>query len=142
MFLRFSTPLTERKTKMNKICKEYISEIKSLFPINRKMEKTYLNKMATDVDDFCEENNITTIDELYQNYGTPEDVVHNYISILDRKTLVKHINTTRLAKIIVASVLVAALAVTSIIGIYYYNIYQIAKSQEVVISYETIQSYD
>ena len=127
---------------MNKICKEYISEIKSLFPINRKMEKTYLNKMATDVDDFCEENNITTIDELYQNYGTPEDVVHNYISLLDRKTLVKHINTAKLVKIIAVSILVAVTIATTIWGVYKYNMFQIEKRQEVVISEETIQYYN
>ena len=127
---------------MNKICKEYISEIKSLFPINRKMEKTYLNKMATDVEDFCEENNITTIDELYKTYGTPEDVVHNYISLLDRKTLVKHINTAKFVKIIAVSILVAVTIATTIWGVYKYNIFQIEKRQEVVISYETIQSYD
>ena len=127
---------------MNKICKEYIYEIKSLFPMNRRMEKTYLKKMTTDVEDFCEENNITTIDELYQNYGTPEDVVHNYISLLDRKTLVKHINTAKLVKIIAVSILVAVTIATTIWGVYKYNIFQIEKRQEVVISYETIQSYD
>ncbi len=127
---------------MNKICKEYIYEIKSLFPMNRRMEKTYLKKMTTDVADFCEENNITTIDELYQNYGTPEDVVHNYISLLDRKTLVKHINTAKLVKIIAVSILVAVTIATTIWGVYKYNIFQIEKRQEVVISYETIQSYD
>ena len=110
--------------------------------MNRRMEKTYLKKMTTDVEDFCEENNITTIDELYQNYGTPEDVVHNYISLLDRKTLVKHINTAKLVKIIAVSILVAVTIATTIWGVYKYNIFQIEKRQEVVISYETIQSYD
>lgn len=127
---------------MNKICKEYISEIKSLFPMNRRMEKTYLKKMTTDVADFCEENNITTIEELYQNYGTPEDVVHNYVSALNRKDLINHINTAKLVKITAVSVLVAALIATTIWGIYKYNIYQIDKRQEVVISEVTIQNYD
>lgn len=125
---------------MNKICKEYISEIKSLFPMNRRMEKTYLKKMTTDVADFCEENNITTIEELYQNYGTPEDVVHNYVSALNRKDLINHINTAKLVKITAVSVLVAALIATTIWGIYKYNIYQIDKRQEVVISEEIIQN--
>lgn len=127
---------------MNKICKEYISEIKSLFPMNRRMEKTYLKKMTTDVADFCEENNIATIEELYQNYGTPEDVVHNYVSALNRKDLINHINTAKLVKITAVSVLVAALIATTIWGIYKYNIYQIDKRQEVVISEVTIQNYD
>lgn len=125
---------------MNKICKEYISEIKSLFPMNRRMEKTYLKKMTTDVADFCEENNIATIEELYQNYGTPEDVVHNYVSALNRKDLVNHINTAKLVKITAVSVLVAALIATTIWGIYKYNLYQIEKRQEVVISEKIIQN--
>ena len=41
---------------MNKICKEYISEIKALFPIKRKPEKDYIKKIAADVADYCEDD--------------------------------------------------------------------------------------
>ena len=128
--------------KMNKACKEYISEIKALFPIKRKQEKTYLKKLTYDVQDYCEETHAITKEDLYSNYGSPEDVVSNYISSLDRTTLIKHINLAQYIKIVIAGLLVAITLATLLWGIYVYRLHEIAVNQETVINEHTIQYYN
>ena len=51
---------------VNKICKTYISEVKAFFPILGKDERSYISKLRTNVDDFCDEANISTKEELYK----------------------------------------------------------------------------
>ena len=109
---------------MNKICKKYISEIKSLFPINRKQEKEYLKKLTSDIEDFCEETGATEKGELYKNYGTPQEVVSNYLLTLDSQYVAKRIRTTRIIKRAVAAVLVLATIATSVYGVHLFITYQ------------------
>ena len=76
---------------MNKLCQQYISNVKSLFPIMGKAEKKYVHSLATDVNDYCSEESIETIDELYENYGAPSDIVNNYFSASDTTEIIKRI---------------------------------------------------
>lgn len=109
---------------MNKTCKKYISEIKALFPINRKQEKEYLKKLTSDIEDFCEETGAAEKGELYKNYGTPQEVVSNYLLTLDSQYVAKRIRTTRIIKRAVAAVLVLATIATSVYGVYLFIAYQ------------------
>ena len=54
---------------MNKICKQYISEVKSFFPIMGKSEKRYVTKLKANIESYCEDEEITTKEELYEKYG-------------------------------------------------------------------------
>ncbi|MBQ3073316.1 MAG: hypothetical protein IJD19_01405 [Ruminococcus sp.] len=109
---------------MNKICKKYISEIKALFPINRKQEKEYLKKLTSDIEDFCEETGAAEKGELYKNYGTPQEVVSNYLLTLDSQYVAKRIRTTRIIKGAVAVGLVLATIATSVYGVHLFITYQ------------------
>lgn len=109
---------------MNKICKKYISEIKALFPINRKQEKEYLRKLTSDIEDFCEETGAAEKGELYKNYGTPQEVVSNYLLTLDSQYVAKRIRTTRIIKGAVAVGLVLATIATSVYGVHLFITYQ------------------
>lgn len=109
---------------MNKICKKYISEIKALFPINRKQEKEYLKKLTSDIEDFCEETGVAEKVELYKNYGTPQEVVSNYLLTLDSQYVAKRIRTTRIIKGAVAVGLVLATIATSVYGVHLFITYQ------------------
>ena len=112
---------------MNKICKEYISEIKALFPIKRKPEKDYIKKIAADVADYCEEANVTSKQELYDNYGRPNDVVNNYFATVDTEYVVKQIRTTRLIRVAVAVLLILATISTSLMCYILYTEHQMFK---------------
>lgn len=49
-----------------RIYKEYIKEIKTVFPVKGKQEREYIKKLSNDVADFCENENI----ESKKNYMT------------------------------------------------------------------------
>ena len=61
----------------NKVCKEYIREIKTVFPVKNKQEREYIKNLSNDIADFCEQEGITSKEELYNNYGSPIDVFSN-----------------------------------------------------------------
>ena len=115
---------------MNKICKEYISEIKALFPIKRKQEREYINKLVSDIEGFCEEANVTTKEDLYTEYGQPNDIVNNYLSTINTAHMVKQIKTARYVKILIIAMLVMATIATSALCITLYSEYQIFKDKE------------
>lgn len=56
---------------MNKSCKEYIKEIKAMFPIKGRAERKYIKKLSNDVEEYCEDAGAISKEDLYENYGTP-----------------------------------------------------------------------
>ena len=42
----------------NKVCKEYIREIKTIFPVKSKQEREYIKNLSNDIADFCEQEGI------------------------------------------------------------------------------------
>lgn len=62
------------------VYKEYIKEIKMIFPVKGKQERKYIKNLSNDVADFCENENIESKEELYDSYGTPIEVVSHYFS--------------------------------------------------------------
>ncbi len=118
---------------MNKICREYMLEVKALFPIKRKPERQYIRKLTSDVEDFCEEAKVADKEELYQKYGNPNDVVNSYLQCVDIEYLSKQIRTTRIVKGVISVLLILAVIATSAFCIGLYVEYQSHKKQEVVI---------
>ena len=118
---------------MNKICREYILEIKALFPIKRKPEREYIKKLVSDIEDYCEEENVTSKQELYENYGKPNEIVNNYFSAVDTEYIAKQIRVTRFIKTAVAVLLVLATVATSALCIYLNSAYQVLAREEIVI---------
>lgn len=66
---------------MNKSCKEYIKEIKAMFPIKGRAERKYIKKLSIDVEEYCEDAGAISKEDLYENYGTPFNVVESYFSV-------------------------------------------------------------
>lgn len=126
---------------MNKIGKEYISEIKTLFPIKSKKEKAYLKNLAIDVNSYCEEAGIISKQELYDNYGKPMEVVNAYFSTADVEYVVKRVKIAKYIKIGIAAILALALVATSSYCIQKYIGIQIMKEQQIYSVEEVIEEY-
>lgn len=106
---------------MNKICKQYISEVKTLFPIMGKNEKKYIEKLKNTVEDYCEEFDIETKDALYENYSTPTQVVQDYFASADTEYLVKKVKFSKFIKITFVVLLALALIGISAYAIILYH---------------------
>ena len=87
-----------RMNKSTAYTHRYLSIIKVLLPIIRKQERTYLKHMKTNIDDYCEDNNISCIEELYQQFGEPQEVVSDYLSSMKTETILKFTRIHRTAK--------------------------------------------
>ena len=126
---------------MNKFGKEYISEIKTLFPIKTKKEKAYLKNLEIDVNSYCEETGVTSKQELYDNYGKPLDVVNSYFSSVETEYLVKKLKISKYIKAAIVTILILSSILISVNGIIRWEFHEIAKRQEIVIVEESIVEY-
>ena len=115
---------------MDNISKVYVSQVKAMFPVLGKKEKAFIKKLRDDLSDYCEDNNVDTIDELYERFGTPQEIVFEYISLMEPEAMLKQINIAKLIKALVIGLLILATIITSIIGITIYSEYKTFKEQE------------
>ena len=79
---------------MNNFKKEYLSEIKAILPIKSKRERIYLKKLSSDIEALIQEEHISSKKMLYDIYGIPSEVVHNYLSSLGIEYIVKRIKVS------------------------------------------------
>lgn len=95
---------------MHKLCKQYISDVKLFFPIMGKEEKKYLAKLKYTVEDFCEEENITTMNKLYDEIGLPSDIANSYYTCTNTQKLLKQIQYMRynIAVLLIAIIIFSA----------------------------------
>lgn len=107
---------------MNQIVKQYISNVKTLFPILGKDERNYIKGLQDNILDCC--NDLSSLEELYIQFGSPEEVVNLYyinadmehINVrLQRKSFFKH------CAILIAIILIITLLLHAI---YSYQEYQ------------------
>lgn len=131
--------LRKGKKQMNKICKKYISEVKAFFPIMGKDERKYVNKLRLNIENYCEEADITSKQELYENYGKPHDVVNDYYSSVDTNNIIKKIRISKYIKVFIIAILALAVIATSTYCIIHYYEYQLLARQEAVIAEEVIE---
>ena len=94
---------------MKKVYKKYISSIEALFPVKGKAEKKYLDNFKINVLDYVEENNVTSMDVLNDEFGTPSEVVNAYFSSVDTEYVVKRVKHSKWLKLSFITILIAAL---------------------------------
>lgn len=115
---------------MTKLCQQYLSDVKSLFPIMGKPEKKYLSKLREPLEDYCREEQVSTMEEIYDNFGQPDEVVNNYLRSADTAYLIKRIRLSKWVKRGFIALLLIALIGVSIAGIYMHKEYTIYKQEQ------------
>ena len=116
---------------MNRLCKQYISQVKLLLPTIRKSEKNYLTTLTSNLEDFCEDTSPQTMDDLYKEFGSPVDTVNSYISTLPTETLIKRIRTSKYIRCLIVALIIMFACITSIFAITYYQSFQVFKQEAV-----------
>ena len=77
---------------MSKLKQRYLKEVKSFFPIMGKPERRHLKKLSEQINDYCLEKEVFSIDDLYQDFGRPSEISNTYFSNIDINDFVKRIN--------------------------------------------------
>lgn len=123
---------------MNKQCKEYINEVKSMFPVKGIQERKYIKNLKKDIEDYCEEANTTTKDDLYENYGNPIDIVSEYFSATGTSYVIKKIRFGKYIRTLIAVIIALVLIVSSIYCAFWYENHLMSLREEVIIVEDVI----
>ena len=116
---------------MNRLCKQYISQVKLLLPTIGKSEKNYLTTLTSNLEDFCEDTAPQTMDDLYKEFDSPVDTINSYISTLPTETLIKQIRTSKYIRCLIVALIIMFACITSIFAITYYQSFQVFKQEAV-----------
>lgn len=124
---------------MNKICKEYIREVKSFFPIKGKSERAYIKKLRSNLEEFCQETDTVTKQDLYENYGKPHEVINDYFSSVDIEYISRKIRISKYVKTLVICLIVAITILTTAMCVKIYKEQEIFAREEMVYADEVIE---
>ncbi len=106
-----------------KICKIYMHQIKSYFPIITKREKSYIESYNIYV--FYPVDRKLTLEDLYAEFGRPEDIFSEYLNSTDPNLLYKQIRKTKVIKNISIFILFIAMIIVYLSSTKAYNNYQL-----------------
>lgn len=83
---------------MNKDIKKYLKDIKLLFPVFSKDEKSYYKRLEKQI---LKENTDMSYDECVEKYGDPSDIICDYYEEIDTNMIIKKIKKQHLFKKII-----------------------------------------
>lgn len=122
-----------------KICKEYIKEIKAIFPVKGKKERSYIKNLSNDIADYCEEENVTAKEKLYENYGNPIDVVAEYFSAIGVPNVIKKLKISKYIKALIAAIIALLLVLTTVYTVVRLEEHQMLLREEMVYAEDIIE---
>lgn len=104
-----------------KICKIYTRQIQSYFPIITKREKSYIK--SCNIYGFYPVNRKLTLEDLYAEFGRPEDIFSEYLNTIDSDLLYKQVRKTKIIKTFSIFILIAAMIILFWSSVEAYNNY-------------------
>lgn len=122
---------------MNKLCRTYIRKIKTLFPIMGKSERKYIRPLKTNVYDFLTDNPNSNLDDLYKEFGNPEDVINSYYTTIDTDNVIKRIKISKYIKLLIIALIICLLSLTILRFYILYEGHQVFLEEQIV-SEETV----
>lgn len=129
--------IRERGSTMKDITQKYLKSVKKLFPIYGKKERQYIKNLQTPLQEYAEEKEGLSYEELTEEFGTPSHVISEYFSEVDDEYLFRQLRIRGYVKKFLIFVLVAFVI---LIGYRYYLAYQNYENamEEHIIYEETI----
>ena len=133
--------IRERGSTMKDITQKYLKSVKKLFPIYGKKERQYIKNLQTPLQEYAEEKEDLSYEELTEEFGTPPHVISEYFSEVDDEYLFRQLRVRGYVKKFLIFVLVAFVI---LIGYRYYLAYQNYENamEEHIIYEETIIEED
>ena len=110
---------------MSKLKQRYLKEVKSFFPIMGKPERRHLKKLSEQINDYCLEKEVFSINDLYQDFGRPSEISNTYFSNIDINDFVKRIQLSKWLKRGIAIFLLIALIAVTVYSIDSYCTYKV-----------------
>lgn len=116
---------------MDNLCKQYINDAKTLFPIMGKNEKEYFKNLELNIKDYCEETALSSLEELYKNWGTPVELVNSYFLHANTDYILRQIRRTKVVKTTLIALIISALIAVSAYCTFLYSSYKVFKDEQI-----------
>lgn len=125
---------------MPKVIKYYIKDIRLLFPVYHKYEKRFFADFQANVQEYIDIHPESTMDSLIEVFGTPKDVICEYLSSMDSEYYLTHIKS---AKNIKFGIFIAMIAVIILLMLKMVFLLQVKEEAEkaIVTTEQTIIEY-
>lgn len=91
---------------IEKEIKKYLSEIKNNLVCSGKLKKDIIKEIETSVFEYAERKGIKDIAEVYNHFGTPEEVARTHLAQIDPKKIKKAVNVRKVVVIGVITVII------------------------------------
>lgn len=101
--------------------KKYFKDIKKLFPIHGKREKSFLKELQIQINEYEEDNQDCTYQQLSREFGTPIDVMKSYYDTIDSPYILKRLKFKRVIIITCVAIILCSLILT-LWKIHIYNV--------------------
>ena len=122
--------------------KKYMTQIKASFPILGIRERKYIKELHHDIRQYCDNNNPTSLSELYTIYGLPINVVKDFYDNEEPTLLFARLKLVSLIKKLSACVIILLIVATSFYVSKTYKEYKEYADSRVVIVEEVIREVD
>ena len=83
----------------------YKNEVKSKLLCDSKISKAFIVDFENDIDNYIIENDVCSIDEIYNHFGTADDIANAFFLMNDVKSVKKKVNVKKLIAVLVASII-------------------------------------
>jgi hypothetical protein len=119
------------------ILKHYLKQIKSLFPVYGKYEKRFLMDFEKSIQGYLESDSEMTIEKAISHFGSPADIIQDYMENIDSDDLIKRVHIAQKIRIgVIAIVLIVAIATTTLSVMHYYQYKEAQKAIASVVEIE------
>lgn len=103
----------------------------NIFSYYGEARKKYLANLSSLLENYCIEENVNTIEELYNGFGHPSEIISTYLTSVDTSRLIKRIRLTNWVKRGIITLLLIISIGVSIYGITSYKAYEIFEEEEI-----------
>lgn len=96
---------------MNREIKAYVKRVKRIIPFYSKDKKEFIILLEERINEYVNENNKNTYQDIVDEFGMPNEVAGSYIESLKTDYILKQLNKKRILKVLVSVIIVLALTV-------------------------------
>lgn len=115
------------KNSQKKLAKKYLQQVKAKIPYQTQCSKHVLQNLALSIEEYALENPDFEMEQLIENFGSPEDIASTLLEDVDSKNIVRSIKLKhKLFCVIVV------LLILFVFCIFYRRTHQGIKVQEVI----------
>ena len=114
-----------------KYTKKYIKEIRTLLPFYGKEERIFLNTIKRNVSSFCRTLEKCDMNDIYEEFGFPQEAVFNYLSVIESESLYDALKKSKIMRRTISIVCIILLMASISFIIFELNAYIKFKNAEV-----------